>query len=93
MTKSILQRKKQCYITGAERDLDLHHVYAGSRRKKSDQWGCTVWLRHDIHMDLHQKNTALDRKIKEECQRRFEELHGHDLFMAVFGKNYIKEGD
>ena len=89
MTDSILQTKRECYITGSRRDLDLHHVYAGSRRKLSDKWGCVVWLRHDIHMDLHQRNTALDRRIQRECQERFEEIHGHDTFMRVFGKSYL----
>lgn len=50
-----------------------------------------MWLNHDVHMDLHQRNTALDRQLKAICQKRFEELHGHEKFMQVFGKNYIKE--
>ena len=91
MSKSIMQDEKFCFVTGSEYWLDLHHVYAGSRRKASDKWGCTVWLRHDIHMDLHQRNTALDKTLKRACQRRFEELYGHDKFMTVFVKNYLED--
>ena len=86
---SILQTEKECYVTGSSVNLDLHHVYAGSRRKASDRWGCVVWLRHDIHMDLHQRDTELDLRIKRECQERFEEIYDHDTFMRVFGKNYL----
>jgi hypothetical protein len=89
--KSIMQDEKVCFLTGSTVGLDKHHVYHGSRRKAADEWGCWVWLRHDVHMDLHERNTAADRMLKGLCQRRFEELHGHDKFMQVFGKNYLME--
>lgn len=69
-------------------NLDRHHVFHGSRRRKADEWGCWVWLRHDVHMDLHSRDTALDRYLKVRCQKRFEELYGHEKFMEVFGKSY-----
>lgn len=91
MTKSILQPdEKKCFVSGAEYNLDLHHIYAGvGRRKISDKWGCVVWLRHDIHMNLHDRDKKLDLEIKQACQKRFEELYGHEKFMALFGKNYL----
>ena len=89
MSDSIMQEEKRCFITGAERDLDRHHIYAGSRRKASEAWGCWVWLRHDIHMDLHSRDTATDKMLKRACQERFEELHGHETFMRVFGKSWL----
>lgn len=89
MSKSILQDEQRCFISGAERGLDKHHVFAGPRRKASEKWGCWVWLRHDIHMDLHSRNSALDKMLKRTCQERFEELHGHEVFMQVFGKSWL----
>lgn len=86
---SIMQTDKECFITGATENLDKHHIYHGPRRKAADRWGCWIWLRHDIHMDLHQRNTALDRKLKKACQKRFEALYGHEKFMQVFGKSYL----
>ena len=68
--------------------VTIRHIYAGSRRKASEKWGCWVWLRHDIHMDLHSRNSELDRKLKRICQERFEELHGHETFMRVFGRSW-----
>lgn len=87
--ESIMQRDRECWVTGSTENLDLHHCFHGSRRKAADEWGCTVWLRHDIHMDLHQRNPALDQAIKAACQERFEALYGHEKFMEVFGKSYI----
>lgn len=89
MSKSILQSEKECYVSGARVGLDKHHVYHGSRRKAADKWGCWVWLRHDIHMDLHDWNTPLDVRLKQECQERFEELYGPEKFREVFGKSYL----
>ena len=89
MSESILQDEEKCFISGAERGLDRHHVFAGPRRKASEKWGCWVYLRHDIHMDLHSRNSALDKMLKRICQERFEELHGHEKFMQVFGKSWL----
>jgi len=88
-SKSILQDERKCFVTGYEGCLDKHHVFHGPRRKASEKWGCWVWLRHDIHMELHQQNPELDRMIKRACQERFEEIYSHEEFMEVFGKNYL----
>ena len=63
-TPSIMQRDKVCYVTGARSTLDCHHVYAGPNRKLSDIYGCWVWLRHDIHMRLHEGDRELDLRLK-----------------------------
>ncbi len=89
---SILQDKKECYITGWTTELHKHHIYPGSRRKASEQWGCWVWLRSDWHnlasYGVH-FNRDLDLKLKCKCQERFEELYGHEKFVEVFGRNYL----
>ena len=86
---SILQTEKECYVTGSRVNLDCHHIYAGPRRTASDKWGCWVWLRHELHMGLHDRDKELDRRLKRECQERFEELYGHEKFMEIFGKSYL----
>ena len=87
---SILQNDRVCYVTGYCGDLlDKHHCFHGPRRKAADKWGCWVWLRHDIHMDLHSRDTELDRRLKRVCQEAFENRWGHWKFMEVFGKSYL----
>lgn len=39
---------------------------------------------HGVHFD-----TEVDNRLKRETQARFEQLHGHEKFMQVFGKNYL----
>ena len=91
MTKSILQPDvKECYITGSRTNLDCHHIYHGiGNRKIADKYGCWVWLRHDIHMVLHDKDKELDRELQIECQKKFEETHLLYEFLKLFGKSYL----
>lgn len=89
MSQSIMQDEKRCFVTGSEYWLDKHHVYAGSRRRASEKYGCWVWLRHDIHMELHDRNKVLDKMLRRVCQERFEDIYSHEEFMDIFGKSYI----
>lgn len=89
MTESIMQSDKRCFLTGSTQFLDRHHCFHGSRRKAADKWGCWIWIRHDLHMQLHDKDKELDRRVEQACQKRFEELYGHKKFMEVFGKSYL----
>jgi len=91
MSKSILQPDEHiCYISGACFNLDKHHIYHGSaNRKLAERYGCWCWLRHDIHMKLHDEDKTLDRKLQEECQRKFEETHTREEFRKIFGKSYL----
>lgn len=34
-------------------------------------------------------NRTLDLRLKQECQRKFELLYGHEMFMKEFNKNYL----
>ncbi len=93
---SIMQDRKECYITGATRNLHRHEIYFGNpNREKSLEWGCWVYLRGDCHNQSNYGvhfNHELDDRLKQETQRRFMELYGFEKFMEVFGKNYLQEG-
>ncbi len=93
MAKSIMQVEKECYITHSTLNLHKHHIFFGTaNRKKSEKWGCWIWLREDYHnMSNHgvHFDKELDLQLKQECQRMFENLWGHETFMMVFNKNYL----
>jgi hypothetical protein len=39
---------------------------------------------------VHGKNgQALDMKLKQDCQRKYEETHSREEFMRLIGKNYL----
>lgn len=93
MSKSILQNEKECYYSHTTYNIEKHHIFYGTANKKlSEKWGCWVYLRHDLHNEppagVHH-NKDNDLKLKQECQRAFEEKYGHEKFMQIFGRNYL----
>lgn len=94
MMDSILQTEKECYITGAKHNLHRHHIYAGANRKISEKHGFVVYLVARLHNQsadgVHGMNGhALDLKLKQDCQRKFEETHSREEFMRLIGRNYL----
>ena len=92
--KSILQDEKRCYITGQTYDLYRHHIFAGGRRKISEREGFTVylasWLHNQSENGVHGKNGhELDLKLKQDCQRAYEQNHSREDWMKLMGKNYL----
>lgn len=90
---SIIQSERRCYVTGYEGELDRHHVFKGSRRKLSEESGLWVWLRHDVHMKLHDHCPPyenLENELKRVAQEAFEASVGtREEFRAIFGASYL----
>ena len=96
MSKSILQDEKVCFLTGSTEELDKHHIYFGPNRKISEKHGFWVWLRHDMHIAGSQNKTPhncryVDLYLKEKCQRKYEETHSREEFIALIGRSYLYE--
>lgn len=92
--QSIMQDEKKCIVTGATSGLDCHHIYFGNpNRRISDENGLWVWLRHDVHMALHNRIgpfERLDGELKRACQQAYEaEGHTRDAFMRLIGRSYL----
>jgi len=93
MSKSILQEEKVCYLCGGQVGLEKHHILGGTaNRKCSETWGVWVWLCGEkCHrgVDGAQYNKDLNLRLKQDGQRAFENLYGHDKWMEIFMKNYL----
>lgn len=94
MTKSIMQADRKCWVCGAVNNLHQHHIYEGSgRRRKSDLFGCWVYLcayHHNLSDVGVHFNKKLDLKLKQECQMKWEEIYGdREAFRQQFGKSYL----
>lgn len=91
---SILQNRRECYITGDTAGLHKHHIYFGNpNRKISEQNGFWVWLRFDWHNGASYGvhfNRGLDLSLKRECQEKYEETHSREEFILLIGKNYLE---
>ena len=92
MTKSILSNERECYVCHTPLNLHKHHIFFGPNRQNSEKYGCWVYLcawHHNMsNVGVH-FNRLLDVELKREAQERFEELHNHEKFMEVFGKNWL----
>ena len=93
MSKSILQDKKECWACHTRFNLHEHHcLYGTADRKKAEQYGLKVWLCVEHHTGIkgvHNGNRKLDTELKQLAQREFEKIHGHEMFMNTFHRNYL----
>lgn len=92
--KSILQDRKESYISGSTYNLEEHHIFFGTaNRKVSEKNGFKVWLTTEEHRGtygVHGKfGRNLDIKLKQDAQRKYEETHTREEFIKLIGKNYL----
>lgn len=91
--KSIISNVRRCRVCGTTKDLHKHHVYGGANRPISEKYGCWIYLcaaHHNMSSAGVHFNKALDTAIKEETQRRWEEIHGdREAFRKTFGRSYL----
>ena len=92
--KSVLQNKKESYISGSTYNLEEHHIFFGTaNRKVSEKNGLKVWLTSEEHRGtygVHGKfGRDLDIKLKQDAQRKYEETHTREEFIKLIGKNYL----
>ena len=98
MSKTILQDEKKCLFTGDTNGLHKHHVFNGPNRRLSEQDGLWVWLRWDHHIENSPHRTPhnsadVDLMLKKFAQRKYEETHTREEFMARYGRNYLETRD
>ncbi|MBQ9027429.1 MAG: hypothetical protein IJ110_01550 [Lachnospiraceae bacterium] len=103
MARSIIQDKteQRCILcTLLNNDIrrksgiEEHHIFGGLNRKLSEHYGLKVYLcpqHHRIGKDAVHQNVMNAMILKMIGQRAFEELYGHDRFMAEFGRNWLPE--
>ncbi len=98
MARSIIDYKSnECFNCGATRNLEEHHVFHGPNRKLSERYGMKVRLCMYCHRDnkkgVHSDH-KFDLRLKKYAQEIFEKKYSRELFIQVFGKNYVyEEGD
>lgn len=99
MSRSILQERRECLLTGYDGIyLDKHHIFGGINRKKAEEMGLWVWLRPEVHREgagcVHQ-NRELDLTLKKWAERICLEVYDMSVedFIREFGRNYLTEDE
>ena len=88
--RSIIQSGKFCIITKENNGpLHKHHCINGGLRSWADREGLWVYLREDIHRELHDRNPALERELKRVAQYCYERTHSREEWMSHVRKNYL----
>lgn len=91
MSKSIMpyNLKGVCYICHAHCQTDVHHIFEGSNRKASDDYGLTIDICRVCHRDIH-RNPKKYEWLKEKAQIFAMQYKGWtiDQWRKLFRKNY-----
>ena len=97
-TKSIITNDMRvCYLCGKSENIEIHHIFSGSNRKKSTAFGCVVPLCHECHQGtdgVHFNREKMDylRKVAQLCCEH--EYHWTEQdFRSVFHRNYLDDED
>lgn len=89
---------RRCWLCGADGrtdPLDRHHIFGGSRRKKSEKLGLVVDLCHfschEFGPNAAHNNATTMQSLHEYGQRKAMEENGWttDDFIREFGRNYL----
>lgn len=92
--KSIVQTERECFICKTTRNLELHHIFGGAYRSKSDRDGLTVYLCHCHHNEspigVHHNRQRMDwlRAIGQRAWMQHNNATIED-FIREFGRNYL----
>lgn len=93
--------KGKCFLCGKECQTHEHHIFGGSNRRMSTEWGMTVYLCPYCHNKCHNgKGSPLVRRdLHRKGQKVWEDFYGLELklsgkcpreeFMKIFGRNYL----
>jgi 5-methylcytosine-specific restriction endonuclease McrA len=82
-----------CQLCGSFRQLEQHHIFGASNRKKSSRYGYVITLCHNCHNEpggIH-SNRANSNELKRMAQTEFEKTHSREEFISEFGRNYLME--
>ena len=83
---------RECFLCGSTNQIEEHHIFGSSNRKRSTMYGLTVDLCAGCHRTsnnaVHQ-NAEVSNKLKRTGQREYERFYGEESFLPTFGRNYL----
>lgn len=81
---------EQCYICKQYNYCETHHIFNGSNRKKSEEYGATIKICRNCHIKIHQ-NYKLRELLKKQYQKKIMQAENWTIedFRQVFYKNYL----
>lgn len=85
---------EHCYVCVKEKIIrkknHTHEIFGGRNRQVSIKHGFTIPI-CKRHHDRTEADMNFDKELKKECQRKYEEDHTRDEFLALIDQNYLLE--
>ena len=93
LTSVFTDNMDSCIFTGSPY-IERHHIFGGSNRTMSEQYGFVVPLRYDLHPNGaradQRYSKQIDEHLKQKAQAYYEDHYGsRDSFIKVFGRSYL----
>lgn len=82
------EKRHVCKICGRSGHTEIHHIFNGPFREKSDINDFVMEVCPECHRKLHD-NADLLREYKKRTQRFFELSHTHDEWMSLMGRSWL----
>lgn len=95
-----MQIERQCFLCGRNGNtdpLEVHHIFGGAYRKKSERYGLVVLLCGErCHRNgkgaVHKSGAQMRRMRRYGQLKAMEEQHWTEAdFIREFGKSYLEE--
>lgn len=94
---SLIQRdaeERKCFICNSRQNVEIHHIFGGSNRDNSTEYGCVCFLCKHHHTgdingssDAVHQNRDFDLMLKRLTEDLWCERYGNkDDFIRIFGK-------
>lgn len=79
-----------CHLCHEWKRLEVHHVFGGCYRKKSEKYGMVVAMCRDCHDKLHFAPDSAKRmkELRAKYQTIFERRYPDLVFRDIFGRNW-----
>lgn len=81
-------KKHVCRICGRHGATEIHHIFNGSYRVRSDINDFVMEVCHDCHRKVHD-DAAILLSYKQKCQADFETTHTHAEWMSRMGRSWL----
>ena len=81
---------EHCFICGRPYP-NIHHMMNGTNKKKSEKYGLILPLCENHHIGAEGVHSKPERMLacRQMAQRKFEEEHTREEWIAEFGKSYL----
>ena len=82
------EKKHVCKVCGRSGLTEIHHIFNGPYREKSEKNDFVMEVCPECHRRIHD-SADLMKKYKVLTQRYFELTHTHEEWMALMGRSWL----